>query len=150
MMSQVEVNLSTTGNSDPNYVNLPNATVELISVYNYGYVKLGDRTVDFTGYSRGIYILDTVEGAENANKRWSAIVPQTLSSTKFKITIYKNGVIGDGIDDIYYADISDFTPGGWTAGNHYVYNLTVTKTDVQVSATLTNWNTVEADHSIWF
>lgn len=150
MMSQVEVNLSTTGNSDPNYVNLSNATVELISVYNYGYVKLGDRTVDFTGYSRENYILNTVEGAENANKRWSAIVPQTFSSTKFKITIYKNGVIGDGIDDIYYADISDFTPGGWTAGNHYVYNLTVTKTDVQVSATLTNWDTVNANHSIWF
>ena len=150
MMSQVEVNLSTTGNSDPNYVNLSNATVELISVYNYGYVKLGDRTVDFTGYSRGNYILDTVEGAENANKRWSAIVPQTFSSTKFKITIHKNGDPEQGVDDIYYADISDFTPGGWTAGNHYVYNLTVTKTDVQVSATLTNWNTVNANHSIWF
>lgn len=150
MMSQVEVNLSTTGNSDPNYVNLSNATVELISVYNYGYVKLGDRTVDFTGYSRGNYILDTVEGAENANKRWSAIVPQTFSSTKFKITIHKNGDPEQGVDDIYYADISDFTTGGWTAGNHYVYNLTVTKTDVQVSATLTNWNTVNANHSIWF
>ena len=53
MMSQVEVNLSTADNSDPNYVNLSSATVELINVYNYGYVKLGDRTVDFTGFSRG-------------------------------------------------------------------------------------------------
>lgn len=150
MMSQVEVNLLTTSDSDPNYVNLSSAKVELINVYNYGYVKLGDRTVDFTGFSIGDYTLNTVAGDGNENKRWSAIVPQTFSSTKFKITIYKNGVIGDGIDDIYYADISDFTPGGWTAGNHYVYNLTVTKTKVQVSATLTDWNTVEADHSIWF
>ena len=77
-------------------------------------------------------------------------MPQTFSSTKFKITIYKNGVPAQGVDDIYYADISDFTTGGWTAGNHYVYYLTVTKTDVQVSATLTNWNTVNANHSIWF
>ena len=150
MMSQVEVNLATTSDSDPNYVNLSSAKVELINVYNYGYVKLGDRTVDFTDFSRGDYILNTVAGDGNENKRWSAIVPQTFSSTKFKITIYKNGVIGDGIDDIYYADISDFTTGGWTAGNHYVYNLTVTKTDVQVSATLTDWNTVNANHSIWF
>lgn len=150
MMSQVEVNLSTTGNSDPNYVNLSNATVELISVYNYGYVKLGDRRVDFTGFSRGDYTLNTVAGGDNENKRWSAIVPQTFSSTKFKITIYKNGVPAQGVDDIYYADISDFTTDGWTAGNHYVYNLTVTKTDVQVSATLTNWSTVNASHSIWF
>ena len=150
MMSQVEVNLSTTGNSDPNYVNLSSAKVELINVYNYGYVKLGDRTVDFTGFSIGDYTLNTVAGDGNENKRWSAIVPQTFSSTKFKITIYKNGVPAQGVDDIYYADISDFTTDGWTAGNHYVYNLTVTKTDVQVSATLTNWNTVNANHSIWF
>ena len=150
MMSQVEVNLATTSDSDPNYVNLSSAKVELINVYNYGYVKLGDRTVDFTDFSRGDYILNTVAGDGNENKRWSAIVPQTFSSTKFKITIYKNGVIGDGIDDIYYADISDFTTGGWTAGNHYVYNLTVTKTDVQVSATLTDWNSVNASQNIWF
>lgn len=150
MMSQVEVNLSTTSDSDPNYVNLSSAKVELISVYNYGYVKLGDRRVDFTGFSRGDYTLNTVAGDDNENKRWSAIVPQTFSSTKFKITIYKNGVPAQGVDDIYYADISDFTTDGWTAGNHYVYNLTVTKTDVQVSATLTNWSTVNASHSIWF
>ena len=150
MMSQVEVNLSTADNSDPNYVNLSSATVELINVYNYGYVKLGDRRVDFTGFSRGDYTLNTVAGDDNENKRWSAIVPQTFSSTKFKITIHKNGDPEQGVDDIYYADISDFTTGGWTAGNHYVYNLTVTKTDVQVSATLTNWNTVNANHSIWF
>ena len=150
MMSQVEVNLSTTGNSDPNYVNLSSAKVELINVYNYGYVKLGDRTVDFTGFSIGDYTLNTVAGDGNENKRWSAIVPQTFSSTKFKITIYKNGVPAQGVDDIYYADISDFTTDGWTAGNHYVYNLTVTKTDVQVSATLTNWNTVNASQNIWF
>lgn len=149
MMSQVEVNLSTADNSDPNYVNLSNATVELISVYNYGYVKLGDRTVDFGEYPRTSYTLDTVEGAENANKRLSAIVPQTFYNTKFKITIYKNGVPAQGVDDIYYADITN-SSGGWVAGNRYVYNLTVTKTDVQVSATLTNWNTVNANHSIWF
>lgn len=150
MMSQVEVNLATTSDSDPNYVNLSSAKVELINVYDHGNVKLGDRTVDFTDFSRGDYILNTVAGEGKENKRWSAIVPQTFDNTKFKITIYKNGVIGNGIDDIYYADISDFTTGGWTAGNHYVYNLTVTKTKVQVSATLTDWNTVEANHSIWF
>ena len=147
MMSQVEVNLSTTGNSDPNHVNLTNAKVELTNVFDHGNVKLGDRTVDFTGYSReDIYLLHPTA---TSTQRLDAIVPQTFDNTKFKITIYKDGNT-NMIDDIYYADISDFTTGGWTAGNHYVYNLTVTKTDVQVSATLTNWNTVNANHSIWF
>ena len=147
MMSKVEVNLSTSGESDPNKVILTNAKVELINIKNTGEVKLGDMGVIPTG-DTGNYELHPV--SESPNSRLDAIVPQTFSSTKFKITIYKNGVIGDGIDDIYYADISDFTPEGWISGNHYVYNLTVTKTKVQVSATLTDWNTVEANHSIWF
>ena len=147
MMSQVKVNLYTTeSDTDPNYVNLSNATVELINVYNYGYVKLGDRMVGFTD-SRGNY---TLTPTETPTQRLDAVIPQTFSNTKFKITIYKNGVVNDGIDDIYYADISDFTTDGWTAGKIYVYNLTVTKTDVQVTATLTNWNTVETSHNIWF
>ena len=147
VMSQVEVNLATTGNSDPNHVNLTNAKVELTNVYDHGNVKLGDRTVDFTGYSReDIYLLHPTA---TSTQRLDAIVPQNFSGTKFKITIYKNGDPEQGVDDIYYADITN-SSGGWVAGNHYVYNLTVTKTDVQVSATLTNWDTVNANHSIWF
>lgn len=149
MMSQVEVNLATTSDSDPNYVNLSSAKVELINVYDHGNVKLGDRTVDFTDFSRGDYILNTVAGEGKENKRWSAIVPQTFSNTKFKITIFKSGDPEQGVDDIYYADITN-SSGGWVAGNRYVYNLTVTKTEVQVSATLTDWNPVNASQNIWF
>ncbi len=146
-MSQVEVNLATTGNSDPNHVNLTNAKVELTNVYDHGNVKLGDRTVDFTGYSReDIYLLHPTA---TSTQRLDAIVPQDFSGTKFKITIYKNGDPVQGVDDIYYADITN-SSGGWVAGNRYVYNLTVTKTEVQVSATLTDWNEVNASHNIWF
>ena len=147
MMSKVEVNLSTSGESDPNKVILTNAKVELINIKNTGEVKLGDMGVIPTG-GTGNYELHPV--SESPNSRLDAIVPQDISNTKFKITIYKNGVVNNGIDDIYYADIVNFTPEGWISGNHYVYNLTVTKTEVEVSATLTDWNTVEADHSIWF
>lgn len=145
MMSQVEVNLSTTETT--NQVNLTSAKVELVNVYDHGNVKLGDRTVDFTGYSRGDY---TLHATSTSTQRLDAVIPQTFSSTKFKITIFKSGDPEQGVDDIYYADISDFTPGGWTAGNHYVYNLTVTKTEVQVSATLTDWTTVTSSQNIWF
>ena len=165
MMSQVEVNLSTKeSSSDPDYVNLTNAKVEIVNVYNYGDVKLGDRLVNCGNYSKDSYTLDV--GASD-NNRLSAIVPQTLTYTSalhtdnvmFRITIYNNGDIND-IDDIYYADIEPIykqgtstkvAPNGkWESGVHYVYNLRLTKTNVQVTASLTDWTTVEATHNIWF
>ena len=144
MMSQVEVNLSTTETT--NQVNLTNAKVELVNVYDHGNVKLGDRTIDFTDYPRRDY---TLHATSTSTQRLDAVIPQTFSNTKFKITIYKNGNPEQDVDDIYYADISN-TSGGWVAGNHSVYNLTVTQTEVQVSATLTDWTTVTSSQNIWF
>ena len=166
MMSQVEVNLSTTTGDDK--VKLEGAVVEIVKVYNTGDVKLGDREVIPTG-SIGSYELNTVTGEGNANKRWSAIVPQSLTydpnspladgNTKFRISIKDEA--GTAIDDIYYADINPIlkqgsttekvAPNGkWESGYHYVYNLRLTKTGVKVTASLTNWTTVNADHTVWF
>ncbi len=163
MMSQVEVNLSTKDNpSDPDYVNLTNAKVEIVNVNNTGDVTLGNREVIPTG-DKGPYTIDYVSG----NNYHSAIVPQELTYTtalasgnvKFRITIYNNGDT-NSIDDIYYADINPIlkqsssdkvAPSGkWESGVHYVYNLRLTKTNVQVTASLTNWTTVNADHTVWF
>ena len=100
----------------------------------------------------------------------SAIVPQTLTYTSalhsnnvmFRITIYKNGDPSQGVDDIYYADIQPIAVKvtgssvsaapvtNWESGVHYVYNLRLTKTGVKVTASLTNWTTVNADHTVWF
>lgn len=161
MMSQVEVNLSTT--TDDNQVNLINAKVELVNVHNTGDVKLGDREVIPTGET-GSYTLDV---GTTANKRLSAIVPQNLAYTtalasdnvKFRITIYKDGDTSQ-IDDIYYADINPIlksessekvAPNGkWESGVHYVYNLKLSKTEVKVTATLATWTTVNATQDIWF
>lgn len=166
MMSQVEVNLSTTTGDDK--VKLEGAVVEIVKIYNTGDVKLGDREVIPTG-SIGFYELNTVTGEGNANKRWSAIVPQPLTydpnspladgNTKFRISI-KNEA-GTAVDDIYYADINPILKqgsttekvapnGAWESGYHYVYNLRLTKTGVKVTASLTNWTTVNADHTVWF
>ena len=166
MMSQVEVNLSTTTGDDK--VKLEGAIVEIVKIYNTGDVKLGDREVIPTG-SIGSYELNTVTGEGNTNKRWSAIVPQSLTydpnspladdNTKFRISI-KNEE-GTAIDDIYYADINPIlkqgsttekvAPNGkWESGKRYVYDLRLTKTNVQVTATLTDWAPVNADHTIWF
>jgi hypothetical protein len=167
MMSQVEVNLSTKDNpSDPDYVNLANAKVEIVNVYNTGDVKLGEREVVPTG-STDSYTLNPVAGGGNENKRWSAIVPQTLTYTSplhadnvmFRITIYNNGDT-NSIDDIYYADIEPIQNsagtakvapnGAWESGVRYVYNLRLTKTGVKVTATLTDWAPVTASQTVWF
>lgn len=161
MMSQVEVNLSTSDGSDQ--VNLTNAKVEIVNVNNTGDVTLGNREVIPTG-DKGAYTINYVSGSNYH----SAIVPQTLTYTStlhtnnvmFRITIYKDGNPSNGVDDIYYADINPILKqsssdkvapnGAWESGVHYVYNLRLTKTGVKVTATLTDWTTVNADHTIWF
>lgn len=170
MMSQVEVILSTSGDTDPDKVELAGAVVEIVNIYNNGDVKLGDRTVVPTG--SGSYQLDAVSGTGNENKRHSAIVPQQLtyttpqadSNVRFKITITNtNGTVdtSDDTQDIYYADINPILKSGsttekvapngaWESGYHYVYNLKLTKTKVQVTATLTDWKKVEAGTDVWF
>ena len=165
MMSQVEVNLSTTTGDDK--VKLEGAVVKIVKIYNTGDVKLGDREVIPTG-SIDSYELNTVTGEGNANKRWSAIVPQSFTydenhpladgNTKFRISIMNEA--GTAVDDIYYADIYPILESGkstrvapngkWESGVHYVYNLRLTKTGVKVTATLTDWTEVTASHTVWF
>jgi len=178
MMSQVEVNLTTSGSTASKRVNLSGAVVEIVNVFNTSDVKLGDREVLTTG-DKGNYTLDAVanvpddpatpdvdESVDNSNKRWSAIVPQPLAYTspqhennmKFKITITN----ADSSTDVYYADIQPIPvlekgaqgPAAptthWVSGKHYIYTLHLTKTEVRVSATLTDWKKVEAAAEVWF
>jgi len=151
-------------------VDITRAKVELVNVYNNGDVKLGDRTVVTTG-STGSYTLDKVGG--DATQCLSAIVPQELTYTtaqasgnlKFKISIINdNGTPLDDTDDyaedVYYADVQPIKKEGssdpvaptgkWESGKHYVYKLHLTKTAVSVTATLTNWTTVNASEDVWF
>lgn len=173
MMSQVEVELTTTDNALNDAVTLTNAKVELINVHNTGYVKLGDRGVIFTDADAvANYTLDPITDntVENyTNKRLSAIIPQALTydsnnplaatNVKFRITIYHDGDTNT-IDDIYEADINPILQQGssslvapdgvWKSGYHYKYKLKLSKTKVQVTATLAKWTTVNASQDIWF
>ncbi len=170
MMSQVEVNLSTTDGTLHDDVNLSGAVVEIVNVYNTGEARLGSREV-VTTEEKSSYTLNTVAGEGNANKRLSAIVPQELTYTDklasgnvmFKITITNtNGTEAttDDTTDVYYADVNPILESGkstkvapngkWESGYHYVYNLKLSKTEVKVTATLANWTTVNADQDVWF
>lgn len=166
MMAKVEVNLVNASELS-RQVNLEGAKVELVNVHNSGNILLGSCLPAFTE-STGDYALDVVAGDANKNKRLSAIIPQDLTYTtggattnlRFKVTIYKSGSTTE-IDDIYYADVNPIFKSGsttekvapygkWEAGKYYVYTLTMSKTQVGVTATLKNWDEVEASENIWF
>lgn len=166
IMSQVEVILSTSSSTSTDYVNIgENTIVEIVNVANDGYVKLGDReVVPATAPSSSrtnFYVLGKVAGSDNDLKRCSAIVPQKFqyvegatTNTRFKITVTNT----DGTQDIYYADIAPIlksgsptakiAPNGWESGVHYVYNLKLTKTEVKLTATITDWVTVTGGTTI--
>ena len=89
-----------------------------------------------------------------------AIIPQTLGNdVKLKITVNN----GDGTTDVYYAQLNlikgkkagaadntkDFITE-WKHGEYYIYTLDVRKTEIKVTATITDWVTVNADQPIWF
>lgn len=155
MMSQIEVHLaSEAGDSQ---VNLENAKVEIVGGYTAGSVDIHTKTVTTSG-SVADFTLNHV-GTEDANYRHSIVVPQNLTTDlKFKVTIYKGSTTV--VDDIYYATIKDIqvTENGgtkksitkWDSGKHYVYTLNLKKTEINVTATITDWITVTASDNVWF
>ena len=101
-------------------------------------------------------------------QRHDAIVPQLLTGSGitdlvFKITVKdKNGNVTDiyraTVKDIpvYVADANGNTTGSpesitkWEAGKKYIYNLKVTKTQISITATITDWETkITEDVEIW-
>ena len=163
VMSQVEVILSTSETGSSDHVNInANTVVEIVNVANEGYVRLGDREV-VPSSTKVTYTLNAVTGSGNELKRHSAIVPQVLTftnagdstNTRFKITVTN----GDGTTDVYYADINPIKKadgtglvapkGKWESGVHYKYNLKLTKSEIKVSATVTDWKTVNAAEDVW-
>lgn len=161
MMSQVEVVLSTSAPGAYDHVDLSNVEVQLVNVYNSGNILLKDRSAVVTG-DAGDYKLTEVNLTDH--KYLGVIVPQALTYTtagastnvRIRITVTNS----DSSKDIYYADVNPIlkkgtanliAPNGkWESGTHYVYNLKVTKTEIKVTASLTDWNVVEAAEDVWF
>ncbi|MEE0906561.1 MAG: fimbrillin family protein, partial [Muribaculaceae bacterium] len=147
MMSQVEVDLNTTTGDDK--VNVAaNTVVEIIGCYNAGNVFLGTREVKQT--TKADYTLATVTGTGNELKRRSAIVPQPLEGLKFKVTVTN----ADDTKDVYYSTIKDIrveskTITEWKSGYHYKYTLTLKKTGISVTATITDWIPANGSDNVW-
>lgn len=161
-MSQVEVKLTTgTDESDKSKVNIANAKVEVINGCNAGTIKLEDGSVGSRTTGNFNIAITTANSETKGN---SSVIPQSLkngeNNLRFKITIYKEGSTTEDIDDIYYADIKDIlvkvgtadpaTITSWDAGKHYIYTLDLKKTEIKVSATITDWVTATGSTNVWF
>lgn len=162
-MSKVEVRLKSSANpTDKEYVDLANITVEVVGGYNKGRIALEDGLHDaWVDSDKGNYTLNQITAVSGFKKTTlDAIIPQILGDdVKFKITVNNS----DGTTDIYYAQLnlikgkkngaSDDTKAfitEWKHGEYYVYELTVTKTEIKVAATITDWTTVNAEENVWF
>lgn len=155
MMSQVEIVLAhSLAEGTEGDVKLDeNTKVEIVGGYTDGYIRLGDRKA--VGQTKGSY--KTTVDASDAKKlkRHDIVLPQDLTGMQFKITVNN----ADGTHDYYYATIKDIqvSVGGkakesitkWEPGKHYKYTLKLKKTAMEITATLTDWITVEADEDIW-
>ena len=156
MMSQVEVRLSTTTGDDKVAIG-ENTVVQLENIYSSGVVALGNRQISVSG-STGTYTLDKDVVETDADKqklqRRSAIVPQSIGDdVRFKITVTN----ADSSTDVYYAPVNKIKESGtstyisnWESGKHYIYQLTLKKTGLSVTATITDWTTVTGSDHIWF
>ena len=161
MMSQVEVNLSSSNEGDKDYVNLSNAVVELVNVGTEGNILLSDRSAVVTKDGEAFEL-----PYNTTDKNYHGIiVPQTLKTdnsnkVRFRITVYSDS--SKTKKDVYYADVAPIKvkqknstdaaaeTDKWESGVHYVYNLKITKTEIKATATLTDWTTVEAAEDVWF
>ena len=165
MMSQVVVNLSTSDDGSDR-VNIDGDTeVEIENACRDGWIDIHTRAIGKFGEERG-YKMNTVTGKDT--QRHDAIVPQLLTGSGitdlvFKITVKDNN---GNVTDIYRATVKDIpvyvadadgkTTGSpesitkWEAGKKYIYNLKVTKTQISITATITDWETkITEDVEIW-
>ena len=150
MMSQVLVELTTTEGYDKVTLNA-NTKVEIIGGYKDGYVGLHSRNVEKYADSKESYMMTSVSDASNVQKH-DAIVPQSLDGVKFRITVTND----DNSTDIYEVDINTIKEKNtntpitvWKAGEKYKYALKITKTDIHVVATITDWTEKDAESDIW-
>ena len=161
VMSQVEVELTSNPDTEAkDYVDLTNSKVYLVNVGNDGAIKLSDRSAICTDGGNKSFFLPNTSGK---NFR-GIIIPQTLvnddasNKVRIKIEVYDK-VDPNVLEDVYYADVAPIekstdnlaAPNGkWEAGVHYKYTLKITKTKINATATLTDWQHVDASTEVWF
>ena len=163
MMSQVEVVLKTTKGNDKVELN-DQTKLELTNTICSRNIYLGTRAIgNEPGITRQPSYTMNMKGTATAEQVTfhDAIVPQYLPKPnedkpmRFKVTI-KNS---NGTYDVYYADVQPIqvsesggakkTIENWLGGYHYKYTLTLKKTGISVTATITDWIPANGSDNVW-
>lgn len=154
MMSDIEINLSTTAEGQPDRVNLTNATVSLTSFANNAQLMIGNGLV--TKWDNITESQIITSETDESKYSWR-VVPQELKRTGTNegsvgilITTADNNVYK--ITDLSTLPVkigtqTNQTIPTWKPGTKYIYNLKLTKTKIDnITATIVDWNTIEATY----
>ena len=165
MMSEVDVSLTSSDKDDADYVDLVSdgvsVKVELLNAYTQGKVLLKDCSV-VPSSAATTHELNHQSG----NVFNDYIVPQQLTFTqagantnlRFRITVTH----ANGTHDYYYADAQPIAVklvgsseaaapvDAWKSGARYRYNMKVTKTQINATVTLADWEEFKAEEEVWF
>lgn len=157
-MSKVEVRLKSSA-TDASHIDLTkdNTTVEIVGGYNKARIKLSDGLHDtYADADKGNYTLSNLTTAETGFlvTTRDAIVPQEIGNDViFRITVTND----NGTTDVYQCKVKLINEQGtttpvteWAHGKHYIYELDLNKTAINVTATLTDWVEVTAKDNVWF
>lgn len=166
-MSKVEVRLKSS-KEDAGHIALTkdNTKVEIIGGYSKARIKLSDGLHDaYADADKGNYTLSNLATPETGFlvTTLDAIVPQVIGNgVIFRITVTtdNNGTPDDKSDDktdVYQCKVNLINEKGtttpvteWAHGKHYIYELDLNKTAINVVATLKDWVTVTASDNVWF
>lgn len=168
-MSDITFEIYTSGDSDPDRVDLGNSTtITLKNIATAGKVFLGNGKVEEDG-SRTDYpftALPTLTADSHYPDRhyweWAhyGAVPQALDDVQLVITTpdhnqytvaMKDVVANSAISskNVLYPAYTGNKVDRWYPGVKYTYRFKLTKTGVTVTATIADWETVTADTPIW-
>lgn len=159
VMSKVQFSLRSTGTAPlGNIVDLSNVKVEIIDGYTQGKIRLSDGLHEvYAAEDKGDYALNVRHTPADTYTVYTldAIVPQALNDATLRITIQDSE---SNVLDVYEIALSGIKENNtsktpiteWLPGNYYKYYLDINKTAINVTATLTDWVTVEARDEVWF
>lgn len=157
MLSNVIIKLATP--NDDSRVNLTDATVKLLSLYNQGTVDMGSGFITETGNIDDNHEL-LYQFAVDKLYYFSPIVPQALKRSDNKTVgieittidgnVYKKEDISGLIAKTVSSNAANHTQNNavdrWYPGTQYTYTFTLKKTGIEtVTCTVTNWDEVTVD-----
>lgn len=171
MMSQVKFTITTSTGDDKvdlgdGTTDAKKTTIEILDHYNNGKVLLGNGLVQTTGSKQTVATLDKIwKVADGDPKNFCqyAVVPQDLTDVKLRITTPDHNQYIVNLKDAYVtsepsttnianpyskeSDAEKWKIDRWYPGFQYNYTLKLTKKGIDnITATIVNWETVEATY----